>query len=54
MFDLVLPFLIVSGLIITPFVVSLIVFLKIIKKRQTLNYKKPQTKLEEIFGYSGN
>jgi hypothetical protein len=54
MLEFVLPFLVVIGLILTPFIASLTVFLKIIKKKQCSRYKKPQTKLEEIFGYFGN
>ena len=37
------------------FFVSLVIFLLIIKRKEkTTPYKKPQTELEEIFGYAGN
>lgn len=49
--DLLFSIFIVMMFTVFPFTVTLIISLRIIKKKAQTNYEKPQTELEEILGF---
>ena len=55
MLELTLQFFLIISMLLAPFFIPLVIFLLVIKKKNRVRvYKKPQTELEEIFGYFAN